>query len=498
MENKYLIISIISFWISLIFLLVQGILNFIFLNPKDREIIVERTLFEQFSYEVYSSIKTSLPMEIEIKDQCEDGEEPVDFILNFDSFYDCRGIHSSELKESCQDKIINNYTICSNYFNYDKMDFTYSNSIPEYDIGKEDCTYFSRFTQKIQKINGYYICKKELKSYDELLSNSVKNKNYGNVPNSCADSSLKRCGILDTMDNILCLEECPKIVLYLNDYNDGQTCLKIEDQKYLCLIESSDPNKDKIFNSIIISENKPLNHQWDKMIKDIYEDLSTEEFNKRRDAVSPDFKLIDEEKDNTYELLSHSMKFKISDFIQKIRGVDKKSIYNMDYPNINIYTRNYIGFENSDELVKFKKNFDDKNDTNNPLYKLSSSKHDPLITIVFSCFFFCIAIAYLILIFKKVIPEKYFKLCFYIFIAILILFSIAAIIIIGYHFYHYPKISINMDKRMKVVLDKYNERTINYQLFRIISFCFDVISAVFILLHHFKGKVQNQQIEHIN
>ena len=55
-----------------------------------------------------------------------------------------------------------------------------------------------------------------------------------------------------------------------------------------------------------------------------------------------------------------------------------------------------------------------------------------------------------------------------------------------------------MDKRMKVVLDKYNERRLDYQLFRIISLCINAISSVFILLHHFKGKVQNQQIEHIN
>ena len=63
------IIGVSFFFFSQIFLLVQGIINLEFYKNEDRKVIVERTLFEQFSEEVYESINTPL-MSYTFKNTC--------------------------------------------------------------------------------------------------------------------------------------------------------------------------------------------------------------------------------------------------------------------------------------------------------------------------------------------------------------------------------------------------------------------------------------------
>ena len=96
----FFVISISLFLLSQIFLLVQGIENYKFFKFDDEKIIVEKTLFEQFSQEVYESINTPFST-YEITSVC-DITKQIRFPLYLNTYYDCRNIYSSELKKNCQ------------------------------------------------------------------------------------------------------------------------------------------------------------------------------------------------------------------------------------------------------------------------------------------------------------------------------------------------------------------------------------------------------------
>ena len=137
-------------------------------------------------------------------------------------------------------------------------------------------------------------------------------------------------------------------------------------------------------------------------------------------------------------------------------------------------------------MNKLKKIFNDQDERDNPLYKLSSPGHEPLITIIFSCLFILLCFLYFSLEKKLFLPEniinKLFEIIKYIFIIINFLCFIAGLIIMIYHFSKYNLIKIDMDERMKAVLDLYNKRTLWFQLFRIISLFFNLISIILIIL----------------
>ena len=65
MENIFFYICKITVIISQILLLRKGFFNYVFKN--DDKNIVEKTLFEQFYQEVYSSISTTIPINFEAK-----------------------------------------------------------------------------------------------------------------------------------------------------------------------------------------------------------------------------------------------------------------------------------------------------------------------------------------------------------------------------------------------------------------------------------------------
>ena len=140
------------------------------------------------------------------------------------TYYDCRNIYSSELKKECQNNIISNNTDCTPYS---------SNSDYDYDINYEErlnydgrikyCDYFSRFTQKISKIYGNYMCRDgTVYTYEDLLYNSMPLKDLNGQDNNCPNG-FRKCGILDTKNNILCLSnnyKCPYNELSLQSNYD--------------------------------------------------------------------------------------------------------------------------------------------------------------------------------------------------------------------------------------------------------------------------------------
>ncbi len=60
---------------------------------------------------------------------------------------------------------------------------------------------------------------------------------------------------------------------------------------------------------------------------------------------------------------------------------------------------------------------------------------------------------------------------------------IGELVIIIYHFKKYPSIHIDMDDKMKKILDLYNKRTIKCQVCRMISLVLNFISLVFAIIY---------------
>ena len=81
------------------------------------------------------------------------------------------------------------------------------------------------------------------------------------------------------------------------------------------------------------------------------------------------------------------------------------------------------------------------------------------------------------------------------FLVINSLFIAAVLFIIVYHFLKYPKINIDMDDRMKAVLDLYNKRIMSLQKYRITSLAFSVVSLIFTPLKLSNNENQGGLIE---
>ena len=470
-------ISISFFLLSQIFLLVQGIENYKFFKFDDEKIIVEKTLFEQFSQEVYESINTPFSNYI-ISSDC-DVTKQIRFPLYLDTYYDCRNIYSSELKKECQNNIVSNNTYCTPGTSNSNYDYTvkYEDRL-NYDERIKYCQYFSQFTQKVSKIYNYYICRIDtLFTYEDLLFKSVPLYDLNGEKNTCPSG--KNCGILDTKNNILCLtgnHDCPYNDLNMQKEQEDNT-IQVNNDFFLKYSNSIDKN---IISSIIISENQPMNHEWDIYVRETYEDTNEEDIIKRRRLNIKDFELVGDKDDNSYEKLN--INFEVKEILESnnMNSNIQASLLNKNQnQRLNIYARNYIGFKNYKELLDFKKIFNEKDPKDNPLYKLASSGHNPLITIIFSSVFFVLGIVLLIFGIRKCNLKTDNKKLILIILIVTCIFFFVDLIIIAFHFVKYPTIHIDMDERMQKVLDLYNDRTLSTQVYRIISLVFSSVSFIF-------------------
>ena len=129
------------------------------------------------------------------------------------------------------------------------------------------------------------------------------------------------------------------------------------------------------------------------------------------------------------------------------------------------------------------------------LYKLSSSKHNPLITIIIPCAFCALSIVFLVFKIKNIFNGSFLKIIFYIFFCLIILFMFGELVIIIYHFKKYPEIHIDMDDKMKKVLDLYNKRTMKCQVCRMISLGLNLFSLVFAIISLCKNGGSYQEMQ---
>ena len=159
---------------SNILLIIQSFINLY--GPDIKEIFFE----QQFSYEIYSSINSNLIIDLKIQDECEDNYKPLNFFLKLNSKYTSK------------------YTV-----NIKKL-FNYKFCIPNYEKLKDK---YNSDGLKYEKLLRNSININDIKNYE---------KNDKNSFNNICKKGYKPCGILDTMNNILCLPKkynCP-----LNDF----------------------------------------------------------------------------------------------------------------------------------------------------------------------------------------------------------------------------------------------------------------------------------------
>ena len=181
------IISLLLLNSGFILIIIQNIINIIFYSERTKEIIAEKIVYEQFSLEIYSNIKSKIYYSIhEISKSSECSYELVKFPLRMEYFYDCEGVYNDKIdKKECQNKITSPKTCCEinccrDYIiNKEKKHICseYS-SVPSYDPRNDICSYISIYNGKFSSTGNYKFCTRRFyKKYEDLLSDYERNWN---------------------------------------------------------------------------------------------------------------------------------------------------------------------------------------------------------------------------------------------------------------------------------------------------------------------------------
>lgn len=458
-----LISSIILLGCYILFV-IQSFINIYFIKFKTKKIIAERLLYEQFSEEVYSNIKSHSFSKIDTIEDYNNSANYLNLEVKLNSFYDCQDEKNGLLNEKiCQDKIVKNYTcckseccgnsntteefICSNY-SFDINQINLNNKILNYNEEEmiEDprkiCKYYNTFNVNTSRINNYYLQVENFEyNYEDLLLNENDLIKIGKE----SPSGYTDCGVLDTLKNHLYLKgiSCPVNFM-----------INIEGNLYFDNVSS---NSLSIFVRNIISEIPPNVHEWrNEYVSIKYEGIDKDiKENRKKSLVTVKYinKLVDENKD-------YYQKQDTYFYINNLTGINDTNInFNQKFY---WYTTNYIGFNSTDELKKFKEIFDENDYTQNALYKIRKDLFPSYPSAIIGIIFIIICLVYIVYILRIIIIKKKYAfrekkitiikdivLCFS-FIVGLIIYSISIS--------KFKSINIKMDENYKEVLNLYNKR----------------------------------------
>ena len=488
--------------LSYILITVQGSINYMFKNYKTRNLIAERLLYEQFSYEVYESIN-SYPYSLSGEGSCYESEIR-NMILEVKSkfYYDCRDVYDPELNENkCQNQIVEgstcckseccsktngDETFCNNYlfsFDSEAIDKIKNNRILYYndeeyfeDPRRRFCSFYNVFAS-----DNYNL--KNIVSDSPNLHRSIYN--YKDIylsdslpmyigKNKLSDSD-KDCGIVDTKRNHLYStngESCP-----INGINSSK---KLE-------ASSGDSEREIIIRNIL-SEIIPDVHEWKENFMSLmhYEDKKSKEYDNLKDKI---------------------LKTRCKDFINMVYDsniYNKRPIsvnaqdYSSSYPKVNLslYTTNYIGFESKNDLKNFIDNFNENDPTDNLLYRLGKEIYPSIETAICGSFLIVLCIIYLIIISYFHFKSKTHYL--WLFIVKQSILSVIFLILLGIYIWKglaFKKIDIDMDSNFKIILNLYNKRRSQQRLFLGLIFLFisTIIPFGHFLIYGFKRKQPQNQ-----
>ena len=105
------LVSTIIMIIAYILLIIQSFNNYNFKEYKNKNSIIERFLYEQFSREVYDNLEQKISSINQDYYYPNYGNKKIEIYL--ETFYDCRDVKEFELNEKiCQEKILKNNTCC--------------------------------------------------------------------------------------------------------------------------------------------------------------------------------------------------------------------------------------------------------------------------------------------------------------------------------------------------------------------------------------------------
>ena len=465
------IASIVLAIVSYILIIVQSSNNYMFKNYKTNSLIAERLLYEQFSYEVKESIK-SIPYTNNPSDNYE-FQEYMKVEAKFNSYYDCKDVYDPELNEEiCQNQIVENNTCCKsecclktngdeifcyNYaFDLDEEAIK-NNRILYYndeeyfeDPKRRFCSYYNKYTTDIhlETDNGelkLYKCKFD---YESIYLNNAPHMCIGKE--ACNKDLYIDCGIIDTKYNHLFVDNINYCPIYSIDGN--------KDYLYTYYTSYEYPNM-KNYNTIIIriilSEIPPDIHEWKNHFVSLenYENKESEKYKNLMKKIlnigNKDFKNLMNKYSSIYKERSFSLN---GDYFSNFK-INSKA-------KIKMYTTNYIGFGNQNDLLNFLDIF--KGDIDNPLYRLGKEVYPSLETIIYGAVLFVLCIIYLILFLTKSI-EKYL----WVFIIKECILGATFFIILGIYIWQlvtFKKIKIDMDSNFENILDLYNNRRMQYCL----------------------------------
>ena len=339
----------------MILLIIQGFKNKVYNEFNSSKIINERFLYEQLSYEIYSSINSPLILDLKIQDKCDENYQPLKFLLKLNPNYNFKST-----------------VPISHLFN-------------------------NKFCIPIYK-------QTELK-YDNLLKHSINidninyNKSDKNSLNNICETGYKPCGILDTMNNILCLPKaynCPLNDMIISNNNDSSLLDNGYDEinlnNSLSIYLNTNENIERpIIITNFISFDKPWNHEYQHIIA--YKDNKK---NKKREQVPF----------NDYDIFMRKVSFNKFSFISlnDILNWEKdndylKSVINLVRPSESYYlfNKNYIGFKDYEELEQFKKIFKEDNYKDNPLFKISKTLRPSFATIIINIILIIVLIIFIII-----------------------------------------------------------------------------------------------------
>ena len=186
----------------------------------------------------------------------------------------------------------------------------------------------------IDKINGYFFCYDHI-SYKDLLYN-------GQIKKECTGIYSKNCGIIDTLNQYLCIkanENCPlyEVGIVNETTNNGESGIYFNEEN------ESNTNNKKIIGKVILNDGQPcyrLNEKlWQKFVSEeagdehlkceleIFGKLTEERF-EPKGQISYD-RLYQDNLGSNYDELFSKLKIKLSNnkvtlYVREFLGIDKE------------------------------------------------------------------------------------------------------------------------------------------------------------------------------
>lgn len=468
------LISLLLLIISCILIIIQNIKNLIFYSEKRKDIIAEKIIYEQFSHEVYSNIKSKIYYDIRNSTTCDEGSEIIKFPLKFEYFYDCEDVDDDDIdKEECQNKITSylfccELSCCRDYvFHKDRYHFCQNkNNYYQKDSRENACSTISVYNGNFYYINQDKFCAKRFnETYEELLLKANKLDNCNKIIS--IDSKGNQFCDNDTLikNGKVIVQNIVSSVLPI--YIDIRNSLRVD-----ILLNKKERDESKISEEI-----KKLNEMSSKNIK--------EAFYEKNEKSS-----------------SENNNYNVYDSFDRKNLISGNEIIFAKYKNNNYaksgriawYYRNYIGFKNYEELQNFKKYFDENDQKNNSLYKFSTSSLIFIMSII-SLIIIAISISYIVIYltyaFRKMkerninsIPyDDIRRFCFVVVSSFIFVFFL--IIYLTCFICYFDHIEIDMEDFFQHVLKKYNKR--RNQIYLLSGFIIAVINILLcVLLEFFK------------